>query len=101
MDNFPIFLDIKNKPILVVGGGEIALRKVFLLNKAAPKITVVAKSFSKDLLGLTMNNKNIHLIKRDFKNSDIDQAQLIIAATDNLKLNQKISKLAQIGRAHV
>jgi uroporphyrin-III C-methyltransferase/precorrin-2 dehydrogenase/sirohydrochlorin ferrochelatase len=95
MDNFPIFLDIKNKPILVVGGGEIALRKVFLLNKAAPKITVVAKSFSKDLLDLTMNNKNIHLIKRDFKNSDIDQAQLIIAATDNLKLNQKISKLAR------
>ena len=52
MDNFPIFLDIKNKPILVVGGGEIALRKVFLLNKAAPKINVVAKSFSKDLIDL-------------------------------------------------
>ena len=80
MDNFPIFLDIKNKPILVVGGGEIALRKVFLLNKAAPKITVVAKSFNKDLIDLTISNKNIYLIKRTFKESDINQ---------------------EIGRAHV
>ena len=41
MEYFPIFLDLKNRPALVVGGGELALRKLRLLQKAGAQVTVV------------------------------------------------------------
>ncbi|MCG8672473.1 MAG: NAD-binding protein, partial [Pseudomonadales bacterium] len=42
MDYFPLFLDLKGKPCLVVGGGDIAVRKATLLKRAGAKVTVVA-----------------------------------------------------------
>jgi uroporphyrin-III C-methyltransferase/precorrin-2 dehydrogenase/sirohydrochlorin ferrochelatase len=49
MDNFPIFLEIKNKPVLVIGGGDIALRKIKLLIKSKPNLKVVAKNFCEEI----------------------------------------------------
>ena len=46
MDNLPIFLDLKDKPCLVVGGGDIAARKVGLLCRVNANITVVAPTLS-------------------------------------------------------
>ena len=48
MENFPIFIDINNKPVTIFGGGEIALRKAILLVKANPSLTIISKDFSKD-----------------------------------------------------
>ena len=49
MESFPVFINIKDKPITVIGGGDIALRKVKLLIKAKPKITLISKTICKDL----------------------------------------------------
>jgi uroporphyrin-III C-methyltransferase/precorrin-2 dehydrogenase/sirohydrochlorin ferrochelatase len=45
MENFPIFLNLKKKSVLVIGGGDIALRKVKLLIKVKPEIKIIAKQF--------------------------------------------------------
>ena len=42
MDFFPIFLDIRSQPVLVVGGGSVAARKVTLLQKAGAEVTLIA-----------------------------------------------------------
>ena len=93
MDNFPIFLEIKNKPVLVIGGGDIALRKIKLLIKSKPNLTVVAKNFCEEILDLK-DRYSIDIIQKDFHPDDIVFPMIIIAATNNKLLNKQI---AQIG----
>lgn len=49
MDYLPIFADLKQRPVLVVGGGEVAARKVELLTRAGAEIRIVAQSLSPEL----------------------------------------------------
>ena len=93
MDNFPIFLEIKNKPVLVIGGGDIALRKIKLLIKSKPNLTVVAKNFCEEILDLK-DRYSIDIIQKDFHPDDIEFPMIMIAATNNKLLNKQI---AQIG----
>ena len=94
MENFPIFLNLKKKSVLVVGGGDIALRKIKLLIKVKPKIKIIAKQFCEELEGLAESN-SIELIKKSFAESDIENPTIIIAATNSIKLNKSISLMAK------
>ena len=94
MESFPIFINLKEKPVTVIGGGDIALRKVKLLIKAGPKITVIAKVVSKDLKEL-LREHNQKMIIKSFHESDLNTPILIIAATNNAKTNKRISMYAQ------
>ena len=49
MDYFPLFVDLKQRPVLVVGGGEVATRKIELLHRAGAQVRVVAQILSHDL----------------------------------------------------
>ena len=93
MDFLPIFLDIKQKPSLVVGGGDVAARKVSLLLKAQSDVTVVSPELSRELLEWQEEGKIKH-IAREFEDADIGQAVLVIAATDNKAVNQRVYELA-------
>ena len=64
MDNFPIFLEIRNKPVLVIGGGDIALRKIKLLLKSKPNIKVIATNFCEEILDLK-DRHSIDIIQKD------------------------------------
>ena len=94
MDNFPIFLEIKNKPVLVIGGGDIALRKIKLLIKSKPNLTVVAKNFCEEILDLK-DRYSIDIIQKDFHPHDIEFPMIIIAATNNKLLNKQISQIGE------
>ena len=94
MSLLPLFIDIKNKPCLVVGGGTIALRKVKMLSKAEAEITVVATEFCEEL-SIHCQQFNITQHTREFNDSDIGQQNLIIAATNNKAVNKHISDLAK------
>ena len=94
MENFPIFLNLKKKSVLVIGGGDIALRKVKLLIKVKPEIKIIAKQFCEELECLAKSN-SIKLIKKSFVEADVDNPMIIIAATNNIKLNKTLSLLAK------
>jgi len=94
VDFLPIFLDIKHKPSLVIGGGEIAARKVSLLLKAHSAVTVVSPELSHELAGWLDEGKFTH-IARGFEDADIEQPVLVFAATDDGAVNQRVSELAQ------
>ena len=78
---------------MVVGGGDIALRKIRLMRLAGAKITVVAPQLSADLE--SEFGSQITHIAREFEDSDIGDYRLITAATDNVKVNARVSELAQ------
>lgn len=94
MDFLPIFLDTKQKPCLVVGGGEVAARKVSLLLKAQAEVTVVSPELSRELVEWHEDAK-ITYIARAFEDADIEQPLLVIAATDNSAVNKRVAELAK------
>lgn len=94
MESFPIFINLKEKPVTIIGGGDIALRKVKLLIKADPKITVISKVVCSDLKEL-MKQHDHKIVIKSFQESDLKTPVLIIAATNNPKLNKRISTYAQ------
>jgi precorrin-2 dehydrogenase/sirohydrochlorin ferrochelatase len=68
MRYFPLFLDLVNKPVLVVGGGEVASRKVEALLKAGADVTIVSPSLV-DFLDKLAQEQQVHWIQR-FYSSD-------------------------------
>ena len=94
MDYLPLFLDLKQQPCLLVGGGDIALRKARLLNSAGAAIRVVAPEIGEDLKVLLNDSKHI-LIERSYQAADLDEVVLVIAATDNKKVNSEVAEQAK------
>ena len=93
MDHLPVFINLRQKPCLVVGGGNIALRKVNLLLKAQAKIKCISPEFCSGLIELSREN-TLDLIEKRFESTDIDNQSVIIAATDDDKTNAMVSSLA-------
>ena len=93
MQNYPIFIDLNNQPCLIVGGGEVALRKIRLMRTANAKITVIAPNLCTDLK--SEFGTDIEHIERKFSPDDIKNYRLITAATNDSKVNKQVSQLAQ------
>lgn len=95
MEYFPIFLDLKNRLCLLVGGGDIATRKGRLLSKAGARLRIVAPEISAELRALAAQN-NGEVCEREYQTSDLNDCVIAIAATDNEALNEIISRDAQL-----
>ncbi|MEM7465758.1 MAG: siroheme synthase CysG [Pseudomonadota bacterium] len=93
MQFLPIFLNSKNRDCLVVGGGEVAARKIETLIRAGAEITVVCPDIGKSVAAL-VDEKVVKHLPRTFNDSDISQQLLIIAATNDHTVNARVSALA-------
>ena len=93
MDLLPIFLNIKNKKCVVVGGGEVAFRKATLLLRAGADLNIVAPVLSDELRKLCVDT-DCAITAREFEEADINNAVLVVAATDDLKTNERVSVIA-------
>ena len=94
MDFFPIFFDIKNKPCLVVGGGEVATRKAGMLMQSGGLITAVAPELTDTLKELAEAGK-ITYIAEKFRPEHLGEAVLVIAATNDRAANEQVSVAAK------
>lgn len=92
MDFLPIFLKLDAQRCLVVGGGHVALRKVSLLLRAGAHIRLVAPKISDELRSL-LHGQCHQILERPFEDADIEEVKLIIAATDDNALNQRVYEL--------
>ncbi|MGD8785754.1 MAG: siroheme synthase CysG [Thioalkalispiraceae bacterium] len=90
----PIFMNIRDQQCLVVGGGQIAARKVYLIDRAGGKVKVVSPKLC-DELSRWAQAGDLEHIAREFQPGDIEGAQLVIAATDNPEVNKSVSELAK------
>ncbi|MEY4640214.1 MAG: siroheme synthase [Pseudomonadota bacterium] len=93
MDFLPIFMRIKQQRVVVVGGGQIALRKVQMLLRADARIRLVATEIDQELRQLLKDR--VHQVEeRGFVDSDLDGSKLVIAATNDSGLNMAVSMAA-------
>lgn len=86
---FPLFTDLSAKRVLVVGGGRVALRRIKTLLQFGAAVTAVAKEFK----GEAALRARIELHEREFKDSDINGAYIVTAATNDRAVNHHIYEL--------
>ncbi|MDB2594096.1 siroheme synthase CysG [Porticoccaceae bacterium] len=103
MDYLPLFHNLRGRRVLVIGGGEIALRKVRLVQEASALITIVAKDFCPDLLEMDARDtadgcNGLELISAAYQHQHLLQhpdTVMVIAATNDRDLNRLVSEHAQ------
>lgn len=88
--HYPIFLDLRDLPVLVVGAGKVALRKTLGLVEAGARVTVVAPQWEPGFASLS-----VRMVKRRFRIGDLAGARLVFAATDDRRTNRRIGMAAR------
>jgi precorrin-2 dehydrogenase/sirohydrochlorin ferrochelatase len=90
LTHYPVFLDLKDRPVLVVGAGKIALRKTKGLLDAHAKVTVVSPDHEPEFDTLP-----VRLIRRRFRTTDLTGMMLVFAATSDRATNHRIGIAAK------
>ena len=94
MNYFPVFFDLSGQKVLIVGGGEVALRKISLLERTGALITVVAPDIAPELMSRAAAGK-VRLFIREFSPDDLQDARLVIVATSRRAVNRWIASLSE------
>ena len=94
MHYFPAFFDLTAQKVLVVGGGEVALRKLALLLRTGAKVIVVAPKMLPEISEQAAAGK-IEALVREFAPADLDGARLVIVATSRRAVNRWIAALSE------
>ncbi len=94
MDYLPIFIDLKGRLVLVVGGGDVAARKVGLLLRAGANVRVVSPELSVSLQSKSDVDQVEH-IAANYDESHMAEAVLVIAATDDMSVNRLVYEAAK------
>jgi uroporphyrin-III C-methyltransferase / precorrin-2 dehydrogenase / sirohydrochlorin ferrochelatase len=94
MKYFPAFFDLRGQKVLIVGGGEVALRKLTLLERTGAKVTLVAPE-TLPAIGERAAAGKITALFREFLPDDLDGARLVIVATSRRAVNRWIASLSE------
>ncbi|NPB07129.1 MAG: bifunctional precorrin-2 dehydrogenase/sirohydrochlorin ferrochelatase [Aquificae bacterium] len=94
MPLFPVFIELTGRPVLVVGGGKVAARKVKQLLPFKPEVTLVSPKATPELRELA-KRKVIKWKRRAFRPSDLRGKLLVVLATDDARLQARVSKLCK------
>ena len=94
MNFLPIFLDLKNRSCAVIGGGEVASRKLTLLLEAGAQVTVYAPTAGEIIRRWAADGKIRH-VAQEFRPEMLDGCALVIAATDDKSVNRQVSDAAK------
>jgi len=91
---YPVFLNIKGRKCVVVGGGQVALRKVRTLLEHGANVEVISPDLCSELNDLA-ENKEIHVIRRNYQVGDLEGTLIAIAATDDYNINLSVASEAE------
>jgi len=87
---FPVFLKLAGERVLVVGGGEVALRKIRLLLNAGARVEIVARELHAELAAAGLS-----AVAVQFRPEQVDGCRLVVAATDDAALNAQVAAAAR------
>jgi siroheme synthase-like protein len=90
LEHYPVFLNLRDRPVLVVGAGKVGLRKAKGLLDAGARVLVVAPEWDREFEDLP-----VKLIQRRFRASDLNGCALVFAATNDRLVNHRIGIAAK------
>lgn len=91
---FPLFVDLRGKKCIVVGGGKVASRKVEILLKFEANLSVIAPEVN-SLIKVLEDQGKINVLRKEYSGQDIDDAFLVVAATSSCEVNGSIFRDAK------
>lgn len=94
MDYFPVFLDLRGRTVLVLGGGMVATRKINLLLRAKAKILVVAKNLNSELSEMVKKNE-VEWFAKEFDSSHLNSVFLVVCATGDSSMSNKVFDIVE------
>lgn len=94
MAKYPIFLELSGRRVVLIGGGAVAIRKAQVLLDAGARLVVVAEQTSDALTALCTQHK-AELIRSKYSKQYIAEAILVVAATNNTKVNERVYRDCQ------
>ena len=94
---YPIFLKLQQLNVLIVGGGNVGLEKLSFMLKSSPNanVEVVAPRFLPELEALVEKHSSVKLTKLKFKKKMLKKRHMVIACTDDLKVNKRVFDLSR------
>ncbi|MCB1668447.1 MAG: uroporphyrinogen-III C-methyltransferase [Pseudomonadales bacterium] len=93
MHSLPLFHQLRGQRCVIVGGGDIALRKLRIVAETGAEVDVVAPDIDPEIESLADEHSNIRCSRQIFAPEQLDGAVLVIAATNDKGLNQRVSQL--------
>ena len=94
MDFLPIFMNLRGQRCLLVGGGEVAARKGSLLTEAGARVRMVSPTLADESREL-LERAGVEHLAREFVDADLDHVCLVIAATDDRRVNARVANGAR------
>jgi len=93
---FPVFLKLNQLHTVLIGAGNIGLEKLTAIvgNSQLANVTVIARNFLPEIHLLASENKGVRIVQKSFTAADLDNAHLVIAATNDHSLNEYIVQAA-------
>lgn len=88
---YPIYLDIEERPVLIIGGGEVCARKAETMLRYGARVTVVSPAFTEDIERWAADGK-MTLRRKRYEESDLEGAAIVIASTDDPCVNARIAR---------
>ena len=95
MSYLPIFIKFDNKKVLIIGGGKIAYRKLKYLLEFTNNITLISNDYIEEIKKL-INSNSLSYKQRNYNTSDAKDFDIVIAAVDNIKLQELIYKETRV-----
>ena len=86
---YPLFLNLTDQPVVVIGAGRVATRKIRTLLRAKASVTVISPKAGSSIRQLA-RTKHVRWLRRRYRQSDLQGARLVIAATDDLVVNERV-----------
>jgi uroporphyrin-III C-methyltransferase/precorrin-2 dehydrogenase/sirohydrochlorin ferrochelatase len=94
MDYFPTFFSIADRRVVVIGGGEAALQKLRLLTRARAQVRLIAREAASEIESLAAEGR-IDWQRRAFAASDLEGATLVVAASGESALDERVAEAAK------
>jgi precorrin-2 dehydrogenase/sirohydrochlorin ferrochelatase len=87
---YPIYLDIENRNVVIIGGGNVCARKAETMMKYGARVTIVSPELTDEIEGWAREGC-LALKRKTYDASDLDGANIVIASTDDQTVNEQIA----------
>ncbi len=97
---YPIFIDVENHDVVIIGGGEVCARKAETMLRYGARVTIVSPQFTDEIESWARDGK-LTLRRKRYETNDLDGASLVIASTDDTRVNEQVAADARARKVPV
>jgi|ERR1044071_3643698 siroheme synthase-like protein len=87
---YPIYLDIEDHAVIIIGGGNVCARKAETMMKYGARVTIVSPDFTDEIEAWARDGK-LALKRKRYDASDLEGATIVIASTDDTSVNEQVA----------